>query len=206
MEPLSIKITKNGIESFKENINPMTNQVKETSLGFMNIGDIKEKIKKNPLRMVITKIEDINLENGSFIKLGVDELNFLPSPETQNPKPTFEGQKLLVFGEETKPWRAFNQLIIFTAKWLYDTGKLKCHNMPVFVPRGKRYLLNSTPFHNYIGDDGKPQPYFGIPQEIAKGIWLNTNFDSVGCKESAEYLMKSFAPEISFKILGFDKK
>ena len=85
------------------------------------------------MKLDLEQLEDIKstitwlLENGSFIKLGVDELNFLPSPETQNPKPTFEGQKLLVFGEETKPWRAFNQLIIFTVKWLYDTGKLKCH-------------------------------------------------------------------------------
>lgn len=201
----SIKINRNGIETFSNNKNPMTNEIKETLLGFISIGDFKKKIEKNPLNIIISNVDDIKMENDSFIKLGLQGLNFLQSPDIQNQKSTFESQKSLVFGDEKKPWNEFNDLMKVTATWLYDNGRLQSRDLPVFVPRGKRYLINSIPFHNYIGKDGKIKEFDGKPCLIAKDMWLNTNFDGGDCKVIAEYMMKRFAPDISFKIWGFNQ-
>lgn len=199
----SMKFNKTGVETFTRIKNPMNDQIKETSLGIMSYDDFREKIKNTPLNITITKL-DLKIENDGFIWFGLCGLKFLQSQDVQDQKPITEGLKLLVFDNEKKPWRAYNDLLIFTAKWLYENGRLQIDCLPVFVPNGKRYLINSKPFHDYLGKDGKPKKFDGTPIAITKDMWLNTNFDSGDCKLTAEYLMRRFAPEISFKILGFN--
>jgi len=199
----SIKFSKTGVETFTRVKNPMNDQIKETSLGITSYDDFREKIRNTPLNIIITKL-DFNIENDGFIKFGSCGLKFLQSPDFQDQRPITEGQKLLVFGDKKKPWRAYNDLLILTAEWLYENGYLQKERFPVFVPSGKRSLINSKPFHEYVGKDGKLKKFDGTPIEIAKDVWLNTNFDSGDCKVTAEYLMKRFAPDISFKILGFN--
>jgi len=69
--------------------------------------------------------------------------------------------------------------------------------LPVYVPNGKRYQINLKPIHEY------GRQFDGTPYKISQDRYLLTNFSANDCKTHTEYLMKKFAPEINFKILGF---
>jgi len=206
-----LEFNKNGVEIFKRIKNPFDNQIKDSPIDIMNYNKLIEKFENNKINMVVTKI-DRKIENDILKSLifYVSEFKFLQSSDIQDLEittaaitPRTEGVKLLSFDDEKKPWRDYNDLLIITTKWLFENKRLQSKNLPVYVPHGKRYLINSRPFHNYAGPDGKPRPFDGTPYQISQDMYILTNFSSNDCKTHAEYLMKKFAPEIDFKILGF---
>lgn len=196
-----LEFNKNGVEIFKRIKNPFDNQIKDSPLDIMDYNKLIEKFEKNKINMVVTKIdrkiEDDILKSLIFY---VSEFKFLQSSDVQDQKiitNSIEGLKLLTFNNEKKPWRDYNDLLKITAKWLFENGRLQSRNLPVYVPNGKRYLINLKPIHEY------GRPFDGTPYQISQDMYLLTNFSANDCKTHAEYLMKKFAPEIDFKILGF---
>jgi hypothetical protein len=137
----------------------------------------------------------------------VSEFKFLQYSDVQDQKITtnatkittndIHDQKLIIFGNEKKHWRNNNDLLKITADWLFEKGRLRPENLPVYPPRGERYLINSKPVHK------SGRPFDGKPYQISQDMWLHTNFSREDCKRHAEYLMQTFAPEVDFKILGF---
>lgn len=181
--------------------NPFDNQIKESPLDSMNFDILKEKFENNYINMNVTKI-DRKIENDILKSLifYVSDFKFLQYSDIPSQKINTddnEGQRILLFGEEKKTWRDYNDLLKITSKWLFENKRLQKKDLPVYVPHGKQYLIHSIPVHEY----GKK--FAGKPYKISENIFLNTNFSSDSCLTHSEYLMKKFAPEIDFKILGF---
>ncbi|MFZ3167374.1 MAG: hypothetical protein WA130_07140 [Candidatus Methanoperedens sp.] len=196
-----LEFNKTGVEISKRIRNPFDDKIKDSPLDIMDYNKLIEKFENNKINMVVTKI-DRKIENDIFKSLifYVSEFKFFQSSEIQNQKiiaDVNEDQKIIIFGEEKKPWRDYNDLLKITSKWLFEKNKLQTKDLPVYVPHGKQYLINSKPIHEY----GKK--FAGKPYEISQNMILNTNFSSDSCLTHAEHLMRKFAPEIGFKILGF---
>ena len=195
-----LEFNKNGVEIFKRIKNPFDNQIKDSPLPIMNYDTLIEKIDNGKINMVVTKI-DRKIENDILKSLifYVSEFNFVESSDFQDQKiiGATEHQNMLVFDDEKKPWIYSNDILKITAQWLFDNGRLQNKDLPIYVPSGKRYLINTKPVH----ESGKL--FDGKPYQISSDMHLLVNFSSDGCKMHAEYLMKNFAPEINFKILGF---
>jgi len=193
-----LEFNKNGVEIFKRIKNPFDNQIKDSPLPIMDYDTLIEKIENGKINMVVTKI-DRKIENDVLKSLifYVSEFNFMESSDFQNQIiiDAIEDQNLLFFDDKTKPWTLSNDMLKITAQWLFDNGRLQSKDLPVYVPRGKRYLINTKPVH----ESGKS---FESKYQISSDMYLLINFSTDGCKMYAEYLMKKFAPEINFKILG----
>lgn len=156
-----------------------------------------EKLNNIKLNMFVTKIEP-KIDGGRIKKLIFDVSNFKLEPPTVSalqPEPL--NKQTLVIGNERLPWRKSNDLLKNTAEWLFEHSRLQLKDLPVYVPGGRRYLLNSIPQHGY------GRKFDGTPYKVSESLFLCTSFSSPDCKAHAEYLMKKFAPDIEFKILGF---
>lgn len=199
-----LEFNKKGVEISQRVINPIDRQIKYLPVDIREFNEFKEKLENNNINMVVTKIEQ-NTENENIKSLifYMSEFRFLESLQISNQKIITDDSEInpksLNFGNEKKPWRHYGDLLKITAKWLVEKGRIQSKNLPVYVPSGKRYLINLKPIHEY------GRPFDGKPYEISKDMYLLTNFSSNDCKIHAEYLMRKFAPEINFKILGFDK-
>lgn len=197
-----LEFNKKGVEISQRVINPINEQIKYSPVDIMEFNKLREKLENNNINMIVTKIER-NIENDNFKSLTfyVSEFQFLESLQISDQKIITHdaeiNQKLLIYGTDKKTWRHYSDLLKITAKWLVEKGRLQSKNLPVYVPSGKRYLIHSEPVHEY------GRPFDGKPYEITKDMYLLTNFSANDCKIHAEYLMKKFAPEINFKILGF---
>lgn len=198
-EEWKLDFNKNGVEIFKRIKNPFDNQIKDSPLDTMDYNKLIEKFENNKINMVVTKI-DRKIENDILKSLifYVSEFKFLQSSDIQDQEiitNVTKGLKLLEFDDEKKPWYDYNDLLKVTANWLFKTRRLQSKNLPVYVPNGKRYLINLKPIHEY------GRPFDGTPCQISEDMYLLTNFSAKDCKSHAEYLMKKFAPEVDFKIL-----
>ncbi len=196
-----LEFNKTGIEISKRIKNPFDDKIKDSPLDNMDYNKLIDKLENNNINMVVTKI-DRKIENDIFKSLifYVSEFKFLQSSDIQDQEiieDVNKGQKTIIFGDEKKTWRDYNELLKITSKWLFENKKLQNKDLPVYVPHGKQYLINSKPIHDY----GKK--FAGKPYEISQNMFLNTNFSSESCLTHAKYLMGKFAPEINFRILGF---
>ncbi|ADI73375.1 hypothetical protein Metev_0460 [Methanohalobium evestigatum Z-7303] len=106
-------------------------------------------------------------------------------------------EKSVIINRDTISWNKYNQILINTAEWLYKKGYLYESKLPIYVSKGKRYLLNSVPKHDYGKD-------FQAKHKISDNIWLNIHFSARDCKRHAETLMNKLAPSIDYEIRGFD--
>ena len=197
-----LEFNKNGIEIFKSIKNPFNNQIKESPLDMMEYDKLIEKFENNNINMVVTKIER-KIENDVLKSLifYVSDFKFLDSSCVPN-KEKITGKtelspRRLIIGKDELSVRHSKDLLKSTADWLFKNGLLKNKDLPVYVPNGKRYLLNSKPVHEY------GRPFDGKPHKISQDIYMFTNLSTVDCITLSKYLMNKFAPDIEFEILGF---
>ena len=80
------------------------------------------------------------------------------------------------------------EILVNTANWLIDNGKIKPSDCPIKVvhsKRSKRYLINNKPKH----ENGKD--FYG-PKKLSNGLWIETNCSTASCINYAKRLLKMF--------------
>lgn len=93
-------------------------------------------------------------------------------------------QKMKLKGEVFELRNSY-EILVNTANWLIKIGKLKPSDCPVGIGRGKRNLINKEPKHKY-GDD------FRAPKKLSNSLWIDTNYSTAGCINSAKRLLEKF--------------
>jgi predicted type IV restriction endonuclease len=86
-----------------------------------------------------------------------------------------------------------NEILINTANWLIENGKIKSSDCPVKIVRGKRYLINSQPKHE--GGNN-----FRAPKKLSNGLWIETNYSTADCINHAKSLLKKFGAPSELEI------
>jgi hypothetical protein len=197
-----LEFNKNGVKTFKKIINPFDGQIKDSLLDTMEYDKFTEKFETNKINMVVTKIER-KIENDILISLifHVSEFKFLETSLFQNEDEITSNigtdSKSLLIGEDKLVVRHSKDVLKYTTDWLFKKGLIKTKDLPVYVPNGKRYLLNKKPEHAY------GRPFDGKPHKVSQDVYLLTNFSTIDCITNSKYLMEKFAPNITFKIIGF---
>lgn len=188
--------SKDGIEIFKKLESPIDKQFKEIAIDKMEYDGLIKKF-DNKLNLLVTKIEP-KIENNVLRSLTfyASEFRFIESQKIQEMIPISAYEKILVIGKERIPWNKYNDILKISTRWLFKNVSIQKKDLPIYVPNGGRYLINSKPYHEYNRE-------FDSYEKISEDIYLNTNFSGPDCKRHAQYLMKKFAPDIDFKILGF---
>ena len=132
-----------------------------------------------------TEIEDLLKERVKEIISG--EFGERTSSETPVESIPFQGgipRKMKLKGEVFELRNSY-EILVNTANWLIKNSKLKPSNCPVGIGRGKRNLINKEPKHKY-GDD------FRAPKKLSNGLWIDTNYSTAGCINSAKRLLEKF--------------
>jgi hypothetical protein len=151
------------------------------------------------LMMSIESIES-KIHEGSLIFYASEimfESAITKMPEINN------NEKQIVLGDEEKDWTLKRELLTIPAEWLVENGFIKKEDMPIYDAsasqgRGKLYLLNEEPKHSDETD-------FISSKKLADGIYLFKNYSGPNCKRNGEYLMRKFAPDVKFSILGYSE-
>ena len=77
------------------------------------------------------------------------------------------------------------EILTAVARWLYEKGLLKPSDLPIKLPRGKNYVLNTVPLH-----PGKKR--FRAPKRIDHGVYLERVFDSRSVARRIIYLLRMY--------------
>jgi predicted type IV restriction endonuclease len=86
------------------------------------------------------------------------------------------------------------EILINTANWLIENGKIKPSDCPIKVVRGKRYLINTQPKH----EDGSN---FRASKKLSNGLWIEVHYSTADCINHAKRLLKRFGVPSELEIL-----
>ena len=127
-----------------------------------------------------TEIEDFLKERIKELITPAEGLEVVP-PE----QPTWRTHpRKMNVGSDTYEIRNSYEILINTAEWLINKGKLKKSDCP--VPTGhKRHLINIEPKHRY-GDN------FRAPKKLSNGLYIEVNYSTAGCINTARRLLEKF--------------
>ena len=93
------------------------------------------------------------------------------------------------------------EALIKVADWLIDKNKLRSEDCPIELTKreGKRYLINTQKKHKDGGD-------FKQPKSLSNGLFIETKYSTINCKEYARRLLKRYSPgdilEVEIKRFG----
>jgi hypothetical protein len=76
-------------------------------------------------------------------------------------------------------------ILINTANWLIQKGKLRPENCPVVIGGRKRYLINREPKHRFDDD-------FKNPKQLSNGLWIEVHHNKASCINYAKRLLEKF--------------
>lgn len=81
------------------------------------------------------------------------------------------------------------EALIKVAEWLIKKDKLRSEDCPIELTKreGKRYLINTQKKHKN-GDD------FKQPKSLSNGLFIETKYSTINCKEYARRLLKRYSP------------
>jgi hypothetical protein len=88
------------------------------------------------------------------------------------------------------------EILVNTANWLIENGKLKPSDCPVETtrdPRSTRYLINTQPKHK----DGSD---FTSPKELSNGLWIETHYSTKNCIKHANRLLEKFKVPLKLEV------
>lgn len=134
--------------------------------------------------------EFASLETEDFIKERVRELISPPAEtaiEGTTQSESFEERVRhgrMKIGKDAFEIRYSYEILINTANWLIKQGKLKPTDCPVGIGH-KRNLINKEPKHKYGGD-------FRAPKKLPNGLWIDVNYSTAGCINTARRLLEKF--------------
>jgi len=87
---------------------------------------------------------------------------------------------------QLRPLEHWNSLLLETARYLVETGKLSAGNCPVKLPRARnRYLIHSDPRH----PSGER---FFHPIEISDNLWLEAHANAPDLYRQTVHLLRQF--------------
>lgn len=161
----------------------LLDEPKDVAKGFIPVFDSLIKEGYPDYQFDQSEIED-------FIKERVKELisptGVEPEP-IQTPEPG-EGkvthpQKMKI-GADTYDIRNSYDVLINTAEWLINKGKLGRNDCPVPIGH-RRNLVNTQPKHRY-GDN------FRAPKKLSNGLFIETHYSTAGCINCARQLLERF--------------
>ncbi len=88
------------------------------------------------------------------------------------------------------------EILVNTANWLIDQGKLRPSDCPVGIGGGKRYLVNREPKHR-TGDG------FRAPKKLSNGLYIEVHASTAASINYAQRLLeKFFVPGSSLVLEG----
>jgi len=131
------------------------------------------------------------LEIEDFIKERVRELISLPTKtgiEVTTGPEAWEGRerpRKIKIERDSFEIRNSYEILIKTAEWLIRKDKLKKSDCPIAVAGHKTNLINVEPKHKY-GDS------FRAPKKLSNGLWIDTNYSTAGCINTARRLLEKF--------------
>jgi hypothetical protein len=96
-------------------------------------------------------------------------------------------------GNKVFELRYYNEILVNTANWLIENGKIKPSDCPIKVVRGKSYLINTQPKH----EDGRD---FRASKKLSNGLWIEVNYSAADCIKHAKRLLKKFGVPLELEI------
>jgi hypothetical protein len=131
-----------------------------------------------------TEIEDLLKERVKEIISGPEEE--APTETAVESIPWRDGRprKMKLKGKVFELRNSF-EILVNTANWLIENGKLKPSDCPVGIGRGKRNLINKEPKHKY-GDD------FRAPKKLSNGLWIETHYSTAASINYTKRLLEKF--------------
>jgi hypothetical protein len=87
------------------------------------------------------------------------------------------------------------EILVNTANWLIENGKIKPSDCPIRVEGSKRYLINNKPYH----ENGKK--FIEGGKKLSKDLWIEANHGTGTCMHYAFYLLKKFGASSELKIV-----
>ena len=121
----------------------------------------------------------------------------LPSP-IPNSRPT-TGRSVVLAGKHI-PIKYAKDVLIQTAEWLVENGKIQPAACPIRPGRGVRYLIHTRDQHSH----GRP---FASPKTLSNGLFLECHFSAYNARKHSFNLLRSFGytpPEDTLQVFGFD--
>lgn len=131
-----------------------------------------------------TEIEDLLKERIKEIVSGKDGEE---APIEAAVEPLWRGgnpRKMKLKGEIFELRNSY-EILINTANWLIENGKLKSSDCPIGIGGGKRNLVNKEPIHKY-GDS------FRAPKKLSNGLWIETHYSTASSINYAKRLLEKF--------------
>ena len=130
--------------------------------------------------------------NEFFYPNQIEEEIFIPPREKTSDK------KVMKLGNDVFLYRYAKDILLNTANWLIDKGKLKKSDYPIFLStrsKSKRYLINYKPLHG----SGKK---FHSPKQIKNGLWIETNASLSQIELHARRLLEKFGYSSDILVIG----
>ncbi len=137
-----------------------------------------------------TDIEDLLEQKIKVIISGPAEAE--SPPETSIESISWRGERPRRMKLKDKVFEISNtfEILVNTANWLIENGKLKPSDCPVEIGRGIRYLINKEMKHK----DGTA---FYSPKKLLNGLWIEKHASTAARIDLAKRLLKKFGfPDI----------
>ena len=103
-----------------------------------------------------------------------------PPPPPPAPRPTIVAIEL---NGEHFQIRYVRDVLVHTAEWLVQRGRLQRHDCPVRLGSGQRYLVHTVSQHS----NGNP---FAGPKHLSNGLFLEANFSARDVVRYARFLLE----------------
>jgi len=139
------------------------------------------------------EIESLLEEKIKEIIPGQSEEEALPEVPVESVSRKEETPRKMKLGDKVFELRYSYEILVNTANWLINVGKIKPSDCPVQIVRGKRYLINNQPKHESGSD-------FRAPKQLSNGLWIETNYSTYECMNQAKSLLKKFGVPLELEI------
>jgi len=139
------------------------------------------------------EIESLLEEKIKEIIPGQSEEEALPEVTVESVSRKEGTPRKMKLGDKVFELRYSYEILVNTANWLINVGKIKASDCPVQIVRGKRYLINNQPKHESGSD-------FHAPKQLSNGLWIETNYSTNECIKQAKSLLKKFGVPLELEI------
>lgn len=107
---------------------------------------------------------------------------------SQERQPRHRKPRLVVIGMHTSSIRRWGDVLVVTASYLANAGKLSGADCPIRVVSGATCLINSIPVH----PDGSP---FRAPRVLQGRLYIETHYDRRHVVSYARRLLEQFGED-----------
>ena len=121
----------------------------------------------------------------------------MPRPRPAQSSTQGTGRAVVLAGERISV-RTAKDVLVQTAEWLVQQGRLQSDDCPIVIGTGKLYLIHTSPSHS----DGN---VFTGPKKLSNGLYVHTNFGTNPIIRKSQDLLQHFGySSDTLQIIGFD--